>query len=134
MSVQMHRMRCRRVVVEDDTDGGVAAKVLNVPHVWITEVPLVTEQEDGIVVVCAETRSVQRPQEVPGVVDEEVNLHGLGCCGGFGGDLVEWLCETEIVVAAGSGIRHVPGCTGRCFGCVGFIIEDCGESIWLIGK
>jgi len=66
----MHRVRYRRLVLYDDADAFVRAGVVDVPF-WVVGVGVVAafcEEEDGEVVVCAEGRVVDGPEEVSGFV------------------------------------------------------------------
>lgn len=63
VSVEMHRVRGGRVVVDDHADGAVTAEVLHVPFGWECEVALVGLEEDGLVVVGPEGCPVECPEE-----------------------------------------------------------------------
>lgn len=63
MAVEMHGMGGGRVIVDDYADGAVAAEVLDIPFCREGVVLLVSLQEDGLVIVCAERNVVQSPEE-----------------------------------------------------------------------
>lgn len=75
----MHRVGGGGRVIDDDTDGGVATEVLDVPFFWVGGVTFIGEEEDGVVVVCAIRCSAERPEEVSGIVHVEIDIHVLGC-------------------------------------------------------
>ena len=80
VAMQMHRVRRRGVVLDDETHRGRAAGVVNAPFrvVGVGCVPDVGEQEDRRVVVCAEGNVVDDPYDMTRTVDLDADREGGG--------------------------------------------------------
>jgi len=134
MAVQMHRVCCWRGVVDNDTNGRVGAEILDVPFRFEGKVSLVGLEEDGFVVIGTEGRVVEGPEEVVSSVNLEIDVQVTSSGGGRWGERIEGNGEGEIVVLAGSRVRHVPWFTSWSFGCICFVVIDCSKSIALRGE
>lgn len=75
MPVEMHGMRKWYQVLEYDTDGLVLAEVVDVPFrmFWVRDVAQLGEEEDRVIVICAESLPVHGPHSVTRIVDSEVD-------------------------------------------------------------
>jgi hypothetical protein len=124
MTVEMHGVCGGSGIVDNDTDRGVAAKVLDVPFCRVGKVALVSEKENRVVVVGPEGLASQGPKEASCVVDVEIYIEVLGSCWSWWGDGIVGNCEGEVIVGTGSRIRYVPSGAGGSFGLVCFVVED----------
>lgn len=100
VAVEVDGVGGRDGVVQDDTDAGVAAVVVDVPLRvrGVGVVADVAEKEDGVIVVCAEGGVVHGPDPVSCAVLAEPNLDRVGCGGVWiGSDGVVGYCEGEVV-------------------------------------
>ena len=92
VAVQVHGVRDRGGVFDDEAHRGRGARVVDVPLrvVGVGCVAGVGEQEDGRVVVGAEGDAVDGPEEVAGAVDGGADREVYGRCGvrgwGYGVD------------------------------------------------
>ena len=121
-------IRARRVVIDDDTDGGVGVEVEHVPLLWEGEIALVDLQQQRMVVVRAHRHAVKLPQRYVRSVREDIDPHRLrkGRLRNRHGE--ERLCEGEVVVGARIGVGHIPPGARRRLACVGIIVVDSSYS------
>ena len=90
MAVKVHRM-CRLVNgIQDNADGSVGAEIVDIPlGIWVREVALAGQGQDGGVVVCPLGLVVHDPDMVAGCIGEEVHFDRLDDVG----VRIEWLGE-----------------------------------------
>ena len=74
MAMHVHGMHGDVEVVDDDTDAGVTAEIIDVPVgvVWVGVVLLGRKEEDGVVVVGAEGLVVEQKDVVAGGIGFEI--------------------------------------------------------------
>jgi len=85
MPVQMNRVRSEaargRIIVNHNPNAGVRAEVLDVPFRFKGIVSSFGQEEDRVVVVCAEGRVVHVPEREARGVGVEVDVYLVGCWG-----------------------------------------------------
>jgi len=81
VAVDVHGVSGLVFIVHDDADGFVGAEVVDIPLgiIGVRVVPLIGEQEDGVVVVGSVGLVVHDPDVVAGCICDEVDLDGFGC-------------------------------------------------------
>ena len=127
----MPGVRCGAEIGDYNADGGVGAKVVDVPF-WVRRVGDIAgfgEKEDRIVVIASEGGVIDRPDDVTcgvyGNVDGEVE----GCAWRTGRDAVRGDRLREGVVGAGIGIVGLCSTTfWRGCSFIGVFIVNCCES------
>lgn len=130
VSVNMHWVCDRVLVVDYDDIGFVTAKVVDIPLVGeignvVGSIAGLQEWEDRIVVICTEGRSVNRPDEVARGVDGEADADIDSCISWWRSDREVWYRRRQWIITA---IAVIDGPT-RC-GRVGvrigiLIVDDC---------
>lgn len=125
VAVEMHGMSDWCGIVDYDADGGVTAEVFDVPFSLVGEVFGECEEEDRVVVVCAEGGAVHAPEGMASGIDFNVDIEvSGGCWSGGGCDGVIGNGFGEIIVCARARVGDVPSSATGGLGGVGFIIVD----------
>jgi hypothetical protein len=112
VAVKMDRMGHEKEVVEDQADGGVGAKIEDVPLRLKRKVALVDCREQSMIVVGTECTVVHEPDEV-GAVGAESDIDSLNRSWySLWGHLAESGCKAQIVVATVLELRSGPTRSG----------------------
>ena len=136
VAVQVHRVCNWSGVVNEDADGGIGSKIVDVP-LWVVrvrDVASIGEKKDWPVVVPTERLTVHGPDEVASGVwpERDVDLLSEGWVG-RGGKRKEWCGQREIVIATIRLGVWLSGARGDFIG-VRFVVVDGSERIGLIGQ
>lgn len=66
-------------------------------------------------------------------VESKVDIHSSCCCRRtIRLERKVWHSLSQGIIRTVSRVRDVPRTASRDFGCISFVVVDCGESIWLV--